>query len=107
MAVLMPKGHPKAILVAWIRKALSDPDHWPSISEEVGMSVLVLRQICVHIKIVGVHLNQPYKVVCGDEKPEATAKAVHELRDFPLAAVVKVLGFEIDARDRAPERIAK
>jgi hypothetical protein len=31
---------------------------------------------------------------------------IHEVRDFPFAALVQHLGFEVEAVDRAPEGIA-
>src|SRR5208282_4558188 len=107
MAVLVADGHPKSVLIPWIREALGNPHNRLPVCKEIGVSVFLLRKVGVQVEIVRVHLDQPDKVIGGNRKPEAATMSVHEIRDFSLTAFVKVFGFEVEARNRTSERIAK
>ena len=75
MAVLVSKSSSEPVFVAWIREPFRNQYPRLSVEKEIGMSVFFLREIGVHVEIVGLALNHADQIIGRDRKPEAASVA--------------------------------
>ena len=103
----MAQRHTEAIFVSRIRKPLRDADPGLSLEKEIRVPVQLFWQIRVHVEVIRFHLDHADDVVGGNWKAETGRVTIHETRNDLLAFPVQLVDIEIQAANRASERIAK